>query len=283
MGFRTTLEDIERLIPRKLRVPLLTAYCYTHDIATLLLGQRDTLTPPKRLLRLSTDPKSDFGETGRAFTRFLVAQCGLRPEHKVLDVGCGVGRLAVALTGYLDSNGGYEGFDVVPQEISWCTRHVSSRFPNFRFQLADVSNQTYNPNGTTGASKFRFPYDDASFDLVVVASVFTHMLSRDVERYLMEVARVLKRDGRCFVSFYLLNEDTRRNIAAGTSAFDFMNAADGCRVQKADSPETAVAYEEDRICDLFRRCQLLIDRVMHGTWSSTRAQIQDIVIASRTA
>ena len=99
----------------------------------------------------------------------------------------------------------------------------------------------------------------------------------------MEVSRVLKRGGRCFVSFYLLNDEARKNIAAGTSAFDFTNTVDGCRVQKADSPESAVAHEEDCVRDLFGRCHLRIDAVLHGTWRSTSAQSQDIIIASRLA
>jgi SAM-dependent methyltransferase len=227
---------------------------------------RHELSPPKRLLRLSTDPTSDFRETGRSFVRFLVAQCGLRPSHRVLDVGSGVGRLAVALTEYLDSAGCYDGFDVVPQEVAWCTAHVSPRFPNFRFQLADVRNQTYNPTGTTGASQYRFPYDDECFDLVVVASVFTHMLSHDAEHYLQEIARVLKPGGRCFVTFYLLDDEARRNISAGISAFEFKGVVNGCRVRA-----------------LFGKSNLPITAVLRGEWSSTKKQLQDIVIASRAS
>ena len=277
------ISTIKTLVPKSLRPFFLNLYCLMLDGIALVRNRREELTPPKRLLRLSTDPKSDFRETGRSLLTFLVGHCGLRPEYRVLDVGCGVGRLAVALTDYLDSKGSYEGFDVVPEEIAWCTAQIASRFPNFRFQLADVRNRTYSPNGAMGASSYTFPYDDASFDLVVVASVFTHMLSQDMEWYLMEVSRVLKRGGRCFVSFYLLTDEARRNIAAGTSAFDFANAIDGCCVQEADRPETAVAYEERRVLDLFRRYDLTANAVLRGTWSSTGTQTQDIITASRIA
>jgi SAM-dependent methyltransferase len=283
MGPQTAQIGLKTFVPRSLRSFLLNLYCFTLDGLDLLRGRRDALTPPRRLLRLATDPSSDFRETGRVFLDFLIGHCGLRPDHKVLDVGCGVGRIAVALTDHLDQQGQYEGFDVAPQEIAWCRNHISTRFPLFRFQVADVHNLTYNPMGGTRASEYRFPYDDDSFDLVVLASVFTHMLSRGMERYVMEVARVLKRGGRCFVSFYLLNDESRRNIRAGTSAFEFESTIDDCYVEKADSPELAVAHEEDRVRALFTRCQLSIEAVFYGTWSSKNVQAQDIMVASRVS
>ena len=219
MGLKTSLESrIKPLVPKNLRPSVLNLYCLMLDAVALIRGRRDALTPPRRLLRFATDPNSDFGETGRGFVDFLVRQCGLRPDHKVLDVGCGVGRVAVALAGHLEQEGRYEGFDIVPQEIEWCQKHISTRFPNFSFQLADVRNLTYNPKGKVRASEYRFPYDDGSFDFVVLASVFTHMLSRDMDRYVTEVSRVLKHGGRCFISFYLLNDKARKNIGAGISA-----------------------------------------------------------------
>jgi len=282
MGLKTSLESrIKPLVPKNLRSSVLNLYCLMLDGVALIRGRRDALTPPKRLLRFATDPNSDFGETGRGFVDFLVRRCGLRPDHKVLDVGCGVGRVAVALAGHLEQEGRYEGFDIVPQEIEWCQKHISTRFPNFSFQLADVRNLTYNPKGKVRASEYRFPYDDGSFDFVVLASVFTHMLSRDMDRYVTEVSRVLKHGGRCFVSFYLLNDKARKNIGAGISAFDFRNTVDGCCVQTADNPESAVAYEEDRVRELFGRCQLLVEAVFYGTWSSRKEQVQDIIVASR--
>jgi SAM-dependent methyltransferase len=232
-------------------------------------------------LRFTTDPNCDFERTGREFVSFLIQYCGLRPDHAVLDVGCGIGRIAVALTSHLNAAGRYEGIDIVPEQIAWCQRHVSGRFPNFRFHLANVYNLAYNPKGTVRASEYRFPFDDDTFDAVVLASLFTHMLSRDLERYVKEVARVLKKGGRCFVSFYLLNDESRKNITEGTSAFGFKNRIDDCSVEKAGEPEAAVAHDEDRVRDLLARSQLAIDFVFYGTWSSTRSQGQDLLVVSR--
>ena len=80
----------------------------------------------------------------------------------------------------------------------------------FRFAVADVHNGQYNPDAETQASEYTFPYGDEEFDVVVLTSVFTHMLPDDVAHYLDEIARVLKPGGRTLITWFLLNEETER-------------------------------------------------------------------------
>jgi len=55
-----------------------------------------------------------------------------------------------------------------------------------------------------------------------------------VEHYLSEIARVLAPRGRCLISYFLLNEDSRRNPT-------FTIVRDGYATVSADVPETAIA------------------------------------------
>ena len=232
-------------------------------------------------MSISTDPSADYRASGQAVARFLVERCQLQPDQAVLDVGCGVGRTAAALGTYLLPSARYEGFDIVDKEIAWCRSHLSARFPNFRFQTADVFNQFYNRSGQTPAAAFSFPYADRTFDCAVVASVFTHMLEAGVARYIHEIARVLKPGGRCLASFYLLNRESLAGIVEGTSTFTFAHSVDGCVVEDRHDPEVAVAYAEAKCRALFADSGLTIDEVVYGSWSSERNQTQDLVIASR--
>jgi len=119
--------------------------------------------------------------------------------------------MAIPLTKYL-SEGSYEGIDIIPYHINWCKKNIMSRYPNFRFQMADVFNKLYNPKGKYKPSEYEFPYQDEDFDFVFLTSVFTHMLPKDMENYFSQIARVLRKKGRCLITFFLLNKESLRLI-----------------------------------------------------------------------
>ena len=128
----------------------------------------------------------------------------------MLDVGCGIGRMARVLTTVLRPPGTYDGFDVAPSGIEWCRRHYRDQPVPFRFTHVDLVNATYNPRAEATASSFRFPYDDESFDLVIATSVFTHLLPEESSNYLSEIGRVLAPAGRLFSTWFLLDSDASR-------------------------------------------------------------------------
>lgn len=224
----------------------------------------------------------DFELIGEMFLRHFIDFGDLKPTERVLDVGCGVGRMAVPLTKYLGDGGSYEGFDVFVEGVTWCRQNITPEYPTFRFQVANIYNGKYNPKGKYTASEYRFPYESGSFDFVFLTSVFTHMLPCDMENYLSEVARVLSQEGRCLITFFLLNAESLALIRAKSSALDFRYDAGGCLTTDKDTPEAAVAYDERVIGALFAKHGLKIkDPVHYGSWCGRQKHVdwQDIVVA----
>jgi SAM-dependent methyltransferase len=227
----------------------------------------DDLVPPVELLFDGTTSVDEFKSVGEGFVRhFVIERAGLKPNGRVLDVGCGIGQKARPLTRYLDPTGGYDGFDVVPEGIHWCQAHYAA-FGNFHFQLADIFNTHYNREGRWKADEYTFPYEPASFDVVFLSSVFTHLLPRAVENYLREISRVLVPGGRCAITFFLLNRESRRGIEEGRNSIAFPHAESRqCRVADAASPETAVAYDEGFARELHDRFGLRAAEISYGSW-----------------
>jgi SAM-dependent methyltransferase len=225
-----------------------------------------------------------FREAGDEFLQYFIDIGGLRPDERVLDVGCGVGRMATALTRYMRGGvdgGRYEGFDVMADAIDWCRSHITRRHPTFRFQHVNVGNRYYNPSGAEAAGRFQFPYDAAAFDFVYLMSVFTHMLPAEVQHYVSEIARVLDRGGRCLCTFFLLNDASiALSRESSNPAYNFQHVHDGYRTTDSAMPEAAVAYDEVCVRGWFADHGLRLDRVHYGWWSGRRdgLSLQDVVL-----
>ena len=107
----------------------------------------------------------DFIKIGERFRDFLIHLAGLQKDHHILDVGCGIGRIAIPLTQYLSAEGVYWGFDIMDSGIQWCKDNITPEYPNFQFLRCDVYNKHYNDTGKILAQNFRFPFENELFDL----------------------------------------------------------------------------------------------------------------------
>jgi len=112
----------------------------------------------------------------------ILKHFGLREHDYLIDVGCGSGRLAKPLAGYL--KGRYLGIDVVPALLVHA-RQIVNR-PDWRFEPAP---------GLT------IPENADAADMVCLFSVVTHLLHEQAFLYLRDARRVLKPGGRIVFSF----------------------------------------------------------------------------------
>lgn len=269
-----------RFIPKYLKPFLRKIYYFPIDVVEGLMG-RDSMIPPRSMIFIGG---GDFAKTGQEFKNYFVELANLQPNDRVLDVGCGIGRMAIPLTNYLSQEGEYWGFDIVKSGIEWCNSRISPRFRNFHFQHIDDYNKFYNPNGKVRTRDFQFPFDDGIFNFVFLTSVFTHMLPADVENYLSEIARVLKTGGKCLITFFILNEESENLIRSGRSTLDFRYKTNDCLTVDENDPEVAIAYSEKNVISLFEKYGLKIAQpIRYGSWCGRRDFLtyQDLIVATK--
>lgn len=247
-----------------------------------LAGNRFLPVPPPELM---TCGDGDYRAIGAEFLAHFVRHAGLAPTERVLDLGCGIGRMAVPLTQYLAETAQYEGLDVDAAAIAWCTRAITPGYPQFSFRHLDVAHPLYNPGGTLAAERVALPFAAASFDVVLLVSLLTHLDLPMLRRYAAEVARVLAPGGRCFATAFLLNGPARAGVATGAARPSFPDRPDET-VLYADpeAPLAAVAYDEDTLLAAFLGAGLRRRRpAAYGAWSGRKSGVsfQDICIFER--
>lgn len=238
------------------------------------------MVPPPAMWRWVGDPH-DFVHSGRHFFDYLIEKGRVGPQSAVLDVGCGLGKHAIHFARFLTPPGCYEGFDIEPNSIEWCRQTITPRHPHVQFRHVELHSRLYSPAQAGEAADFRFPYDNSRFDLVFLASVFTHMFWADVANYVGEIARVLKPGGRVVATAYVLGAKKRLGIAAGTAAFSFAIPHRDSWVETVDPPEMAVAHERKRLIALFEDKGLPLELFRYGHWAERGVQDQDFLVARK--
>jgi SAM-dependent methyltransferase len=234
------------------------------------------LRPPDELIFGSA---GDFTESGHR-TLDNLRRFGLRPDDRVLDIGCGIGRAAVPLTAYLSERGSYEGFDVSERGIGWCSDNITPRHPNFRFREADIYSKAYRPDGSTQPSDYTFPYRDGEFDFAFGISLFTHMLAPGTKCFVAETARVLRAGGRFLATFFLFDDAILAEACCGP-----LHEFDGARVGNLESPEAVTAHPRAEVLALLARSGFSDARVASaGDWwrqDKPGQGTQDTIFATR--
>lgn len=223
-----------------------------------------------------------FEERRREFVDQCTSAGALTPSSEVLDIGCGIGGVAAVLADYL-IDGRYVGLDVDARAIQHSRATIGAQHKNLEFFTIDVRNAKYNPSErAVPETEYRLPFAPDAFDLVVLRSVFTHMLPPAIANYVAEASRVLRVGGYAATTYFLLNDLSRRHLAepAGAGKFPFDHGH--YRLRRDDLPEAAVAVDEEWITQACRANGLYITGgIAYGGWdgrAGDSAGGQDLII-----
>jgi ubiquinone/menaquinone biosynthesis C-methylase UbiE len=130
--------------------------------------------------------ESEFERTAEYTLEVLQSRVGVKADDVVLEIGCGVGRMARILS---------------PLCRRWIGGDVSENMlQHARQRVGDLDNVEFTVlNGWDLA-----PIDDASVDMVYCTVVFMHLDEWDRFNYICEAMRVLRPGGRLYVDNYNL-------------------------------------------------------------------------------
>lgn len=103
-------------------------------------------------------------------------------EKRILDWGCGPGRIIRHLPNVIGGNCEYFGTDYNEKSIDWCSKNL----PNIQFNKNSLNAQ--------------LPYDDNFIDIIYGISIFTHLSEQLHYDWYNELYRVLKPNGILFLT-----------------------------------------------------------------------------------
>ncbi len=219
----------------------------------------------------------DYRAIGAEFLGHFIRIGRLQPHERVFDIGCGIGRMAVPLTQYLDpERGSYDGVDPVMDGILWCAQTISPAYPRFRFQRLDIAHPLYNPQGSLPGNEVRFGFANQSFDFITMTSVATHLPPEELVVYLHEAARLLAPGGRLFLTAFALDGQS-----TGQERLKFRRWGEGpgwYAIEEA--PLAAAGIDAGFLLEHATQAGLAVERLDPGHWRGhSAAHYQDLLVA----
>lgn len=175
----------------------------------------------------------------------------------LLDFGCGQGRLLNSLKFTETKFQEYIGLDTSKSAIDWCEKNI--RYSNnISFLHLPAANARYNPSEK---ELKRLPFKNNEFDLIFLNSVFSHMLTPDINFYLSEFYKVLKNEGNIYLTAFV--EENVPNVEENPEDY----------LAKSKGALHRVRYEKDFFYSLVNKANLKVAEYHHQLIDRTKQSV----------
>jgi SAM-dependent methyltransferase len=199
-----TDDELKMLTDKSSRDPEVVELYRQHDFLTAYGRHTD--------LRVKDDPQLAIGgeweEYGNIQRDFLIAQ-GLKPHHRLLDLGCGTGRLARKIVPYLAYEN-YLGVDISKEAILYAWRLADDE----GWDNGDTRKVGELRRGPRFGCWQNIDGIKEQFDFVWAFSVFIHLPRAEIEESICAVMSKLAPGGKFYFSYVPTNlpDNTRTGL-----------------------------------------------------------------------
>ncbi|MDX2265135.1 MAG: class I SAM-dependent methyltransferase [Hyphomicrobiales bacterium] len=225
---------------------------------------------------------SDVIKSGLDLTLVLI-KYGLTQKDRVLDLGCGYGRVALPLTQYLNHDASYLGLDINLGAVAWCHENINQRYENFEFSVINAKNDHYRNKFEYGNQSLKdsfVPLPSYQFDYIFSFSLFTHLTHDDATFYIRLVSEKLKPGGQFLSTWFLINEEKMRGVASGDSLFKFQKFEQFREFRLSDKYSEAIGFDEADLLSEFEASGLSLTEKIYQNWHRGKAG-QDVLVATK--
>jgi SAM-dependent methyltransferase len=236
---------------------------------------------------------ADPEAVGEACRGILDRYLAINANSRVLDFGCGVGRVLLSVLKQKPDISQVTGFDIMPQVIRFCDAHIASAFPRTKFELIQGSNEHYNQFIAAGGvstpkshATLRSEYASA-FTEIYAFSVFTHVEMADFRSLLVLLSNLLIPGGTLLFTAFMLTPYSRHAIAQGTTMFPLSGAVTESQgdvlIGNPADRLGFIAFEMKLVQQMVFDAGLIITQIEHGSWADAQfsASLQDVIVCRR--
>ena len=202
-GLESIRKLVRAVVPAPVRTLIRNARMDRLDPTRPDFYQRAYDVIARRLPPLASVGGGNFDEFGKVHLGLLRLE-GLQPSDTVVELGCGIGRLAAQVAPFLDK-GRYVGIDISRRMLEEAAR----RTPPGRCKV-EWKHQT-RPD---------FGMPSGSVDFMCAFSVFTHMEAEDSFLYLEAAAKVVRPGGKFLFSCLPLSIENGRRVFMASARLD---------------------------------------------------------------
>lgn len=160
---------------------------------------------------------------------------------------------------------------------------IKKDYPYYKFLHSDIFHPVHNPEGKTLLKNFVLPFDDSSFDIIVIKDFFTELSPMLTVHLLKECHRVLKPKKLIATGHYVAFDKSleQRLRHYKVSLFN--------KDEERENTFTKKAYYKEQLFELYAACGFKCrEPIIHGVWQTEEEKykayfptLTDVVVSQK--